>query len=494
MSEWYFASLLVMMGGCLAFALHAGTLAAQTRERRYVHLLALAILEGGYCFVTYRYFRETTSARALPWGQGICAFTPYITFVFGELTIDLTERKPRWLRAAQHVNLVVTTLFVVAVLSDMILGTELALRHDVETDLASAHRHLLSFTTLGKAYLGWVSIAFSVFAALLFRDRHARTTLAPMVVGCVVYFGATTLDFGILVRVRDGHFLQHFGFFALLVGCFRVLAGRFEQALEEQKAAIARLEEQRQKLLLAAPMLHKQKLDSLGTLAAGVAHEINNPISGILNYAQLMKRRIPPDSEDAVFVDEIEHEAQRVANIVKDLLHFGRAGEANAVAANAREIVEGTLTLIRSRLMQEKITVDVEIADDLPEFVCRVQQLRQVLMNLVMNARDALNHRAASRIDPKRIAIKVRKSSANGACGVVFEVADNGDGIDPALTERIFDPFFTTKSEGENVGLGLSISHGIVRAHGGNIRCASVLGESTMFRVELPCGPAGEVK
>jgi signal transduction histidine kinase len=489
MSEWYLGSLLVMTGACIGFGVHAANLALQTRSRQYCDLVALAILEGAYCLVAYRYMAETSSAKALPWGQLICVFTPYITYVFGALTMNVTERRPGWLVTAQRINLVLTTFFVIGVLSDVVFGTGLVVEPFVQTDLSSAHRHRLEFSGLGLAYLSWVSIAFACFATVLFRDPRARRELAPMTIGCVVYFVATILDFGILMRVRDGHFIQHLGFFALLFGCWRVLAARFEHLIVDQRAALARLEAQRQKLLIAAPLLHKQKLDSLGTLAAGVAHEINNPISGILNYAHLMKRTMPADRQERTFVDEIEREAQHVAAIVRNLLRFGRADETEQVATEVHEVIQNTLTLVRTVLDRESITIRVQIEADMPVIVCRLQQLQQVLMNLVMNARDALNRRASSRDDEKEIVIRARSLSSEGSGSIAFEVIDNGDGFDCATAQRVFDPFFTTKPHGEGVGLGLSISHGIIQAHGGTLSCESAPGRRTCFRAELPCTP-----
>jgi signal transduction histidine kinase len=489
MSEWYLGSLLVITGTCIGFGVHAANLALQTRSRRYLNLLTLAILEGAYGLVTYRYMQQTSGPTALPWGLLICVFTPYITYVFGDLTMDITELRPRWLVIGQRINLVLTTAFVSGVVADLLLGTALMVHPFVETDLTSAHRHRLAFTPLGLGYLTWVSIAFGCFATVLFRHPRARRELLPMTLGCVVYFAATILDFGILTHLRDGYFIQHLGFFALLFGCWRVLAARFEQLIVDQQAALARLEAQRQELLIAAPLLHKQKLDSLGTLAAGVAHEINNPISGILNYAQLMKHAMAEGGEERRFVDEIEREAKHVAAIVRNLLHFGRADETEPVATEVLEVIQNTLALVRTLFEKEDITIRVQVDDDMPVIVCRLQQLQQVLMNLVMNARDALNRRTTDRGEEKEIVIRARSVPAGKSGSVVFEVTDNGDGFDAAVAERVFDPFFTTKPHGEGVGLGLSISHGIVHAHGGTLSCESAPGRKTCFRVELPWTP-----
>ena len=186
------------------------------------------------------------------------------------------------------------------------------------------------------AYLAWVSVAFSCFAVTLLSAYRTKRDLLPMVVGAIVYFAATISDFGICVGLFDAPFTQHFGFFALVIGCWRVISNRFEETLADMRRAVDRLEKQRNRLLVAAPMLHKQKLDSLGTLAAGVGHEINNPIQGIMNYALLLKREVAPDTTVSHFADEIATESKRIADIVQNLLRFARAdGTADGAVAIA---------------------------------------------------------------------------------------------------------------------------------------------------------------
>lgn len=485
MTDEYFQSLLIVGGVCIGFALHSASLAGRANQRRHLHLLLLALLEAAYCIVALRYLRMVDEGLARPWGQAICAFTPYITFLFGELTMELAEQRPRWLVRLQKTNLVLTTMFSIGVVIDMLRGTSLMVRPYLATDLSSVHRHQVVFTPLGLTYLAWVSIAFTSFAFILFRRYRTRRDLLPMLLGCVGYFIATMLDFGILIGVRDGIFLQHFGFFALVVGCWRVLSNRFEDALADMEQAVKRLEDQRTRLLVAAPMLHKQKLDSLGTLAAGVAHEINNPIQGIMNYAQLLKRDLDAESPAAEFADEIARESRRVADIVRSLLRFGRSDGSLIVAANIGEILDGTLTLIRTGLVHEEISLRVNVEKGMPEMSCRAAQLQQVIMNLVTNARDAILRRNPARTDAREISIDVRRRDRDGDVWIELTVSDTGDGLDPALRERIFDPFFTTKGP-EGTGLGLSVSHGIVQTHGGTISCESQPGRGASFFIDIP--------
>jgi signal transduction histidine kinase len=492
MIDQYFLSLLVVGGVCVGFVLHAASLAVQTRLRRYLYLLLLALLEAAYCILAWRYFSLKDGALARPWGQAFCAFMPYITCIFGELTMDLTECRPRWLTALQKANWLLTTTFASSVVLDMVGGSSIMLRSEIRTDLASLHRHQFVFTTLGQAYLAWVSFMFSCYAVTLFRSYRARRDLFPMVLGSVLYFSATVSDFCICVGFFDGPFTQHFGFFALVAGCWRVLSNRFEVAIGEMRQAVKRLEDQRNQLLIAAPMLHKQKLDSLGTLAAGVAHEINNPIQGIMNYASLLKRQLRSDAVASNFADEIACESKRVAEIVQSLLRFGRADSTLSVAADISEILEGTLTLIRTGLINDGIQLTVRIQDPPPEITCRAAQLQQVLMNLVTNARDALLARDPERTEDKTITIVVSRRMRDGEPWLAVEVSDTGDGFDPALADRLFEPFFTTKGA-KGTGLGLSVSHGIILAHGGTITGESTLGQGARFCIQVPCRPPAAI-
>ncbi|MDB4994668.1 MAG: hypothetical protein JWM74_2100 [Myxococcaceae bacterium] len=489
MTDQYFLSFLIVGGVCLGFAMHAVSLALQTRQLRYVHLALLALLEAAYCFVGWRYFTLTEGSLALRWGQAFCIFAPYITWVFGELTMELSEHGPRWLQRLQKVNLVLTTAFAAGVLSDMLAGTSIVMKPEIVTDLTSLHRHRFVFLGLGMAYLAWVSIAFSCFAAILLSAYRTRRDLLPMVVGAIVYFTATISDFGICVGLFDAPFTQHLGFFALVIGCWRVISNRFEEALTEMQRAVERLEKERHLLLVAAPMLHKQKLDSLGTLAAGVAHEINNPIQGIMNYALLLKREAAPETTVNRFADEIASESKRVADIVQNLLAFARADGTKdgslAMAVPVSQILEGPLTLIRSSLVRRGITLEVRIDESLPEVTCRSAQMQQVVMNLVTNARDAVLTRAPTRTDEKRITVEASQLTRESEPWWVVVVSDTGDGFDPTLSERIFDPFFTTKGS-EGTGLGLSVSHGIVHAHGGQITCATEPARGARFSVAIP--------
>ena len=278
-----------------------------------------------------------------------------------------------------------------------------------------------------------------------------------------------------------------------------------------------RLEAER--LQLEAQLRQQQKLEALGTLASGVAHEINNPISGIMNYAQLIADTAEPESQTARYAGEIVHETERVAAIVKNLLQFARQETQAHSPARLADIVEQTLSLLRAVLRRDQIALTVDVPDDLLKLKCRSQQLQQVLMNLLTNARDALNAKYPGYDPNKTISITAREVS--NICDLRLPmcdlpnqetpapqspipnpqapiptgwlrltVADQGGGIPAEIQGRIFDPFFTTKPRDRGTGLGLSISHGIVRDHHGVLHFETTPGTGTQFHVDLPVSEA----
>jgi PAS domain S-box-containing protein len=270
--------------------------------------------------------------------------------------------------------------------------------------------------------------------------------------------------------------------------------------------------------LLEARLRQAQKLEAIGTLAGGVAHEINNPINGVLNYAELIAERAAPGSDLAAFAREIAAEAGRVATIVRDLLQFARQERQAYSLARMADIVAHTLSLIRAVLRHDQIALSAEVSEDLPPIRCRSQQIQQVLMNLLTNARDALNAKYPGYHADKTIRIAAREVGGSGnaeggvretECGMAgrgdggqeagpagespgavrwvrLTVEDAGPGIPAELQERIFEPFFTTKPRDKGTGLGLSVSQGIVTEHGGRLWVESAPGQPTRFHVELP--------
>ncbi len=244
---------------------------------------------------------------------------------------------------------------------------------------------------------------------------------------------------------------------------------------------------ERQREAMEVHLRQQQKLESLGTLASGVAHEINNPINVIMNYATLLSDR-SENSPDLIreYAEEIFKEGERVAGIVRNLLTFARLGADSHNLCSLHELVEDTTALLHSPLTKAQITLHTEIDPESFWLSCNRQQIQQVFVNLIHNACDALSTTTPASDRPRRLIIRSHPVKDGERKMVRVEIVDNGPGIDEKTLERVFDPFFTTKSGGKGTGLGLSISHGIVKEHGGTLTVKSSPGEGATFILELP--------
>ena len=230
----------------------------------------------------------------------------------------------------------------------------------------------------------------------------------------------------------------------------------------------------------------KQKLESIGTLAGGVAHEINNPINGIINYAELMEDGNITSEQMKSYSQGIIHEGKRIAEIVKNLLSFARQEKQTHSPAQIKDIIDQSVSLMRVMLRHDQIALELDIPEGLPSIKCRSQQIQQVIMNLLTNARDALNAKYPGYHADKTIRIECMMLHRDGRRWFQITVKDNGTGIPKDILERIFDPFFTTKPRDEGTGLGLSISHGIVKDHHGELYFETEPGEYTKAILVLP--------
>ncbi len=240
-----------------------------------------------------------------------------------------------------------------------------------------------------------------------------------------------------------------------------------------------------EKQALEGQLRQQQKLESIGTLASGVAHEINNPINVIMNYGQLISDRPGVPEEERGFAREVVNESERVAMIVRNLLAFSRQEAEIQSPQNLEEIVSATLSLVRTVIRKDHIELKTVIPSGLPRVHCRSQQIQQVLMNLLTNARDALNQKYA-KFDPNKIIrISAERIGSDTEPWVRICVEDYGIGMTSEQMTRIFDPFYTTKPRGIGTGLGLSVSHGIIKEHGGRFWVQSEPGEYSRFYIEL---------
>ncbi|NUR35863.1 MAG: response regulator [Gemmatimonadaceae bacterium] len=230
---------------------------------------------------------------------------------------------------------------------------------------------------------------------------------------------------------------------------------------------------------LAEQLLQQEKLAAVGQLVSGVAHELNNPLAGVMAFSELLLTSgavHDPDARHAV--ETIHHEATRAAKIVSHLLTFARQRSAERTDADLNAIVTDTVALRRYALHAAQIELEVLLDPELPRTWADPFQLQQVVLNLLGNAEQALAEWDGTR----RITVWTRRDGDQ----LVIGVADTGPGVAPEQRDRIFNPFYTTKPVGQGTGLGLSISDGIVREHGGQIRVESQPGEGATFLIELP--------
>jgi two-component system NtrC family sensor kinase len=236
--------------------------------------------------------------------------------------------------------------------------------------------------------------------------------------------------------------------------------------------------------------LHTEKMASIGKMAAVLAHEINNPLSGILTYAKLLRKWIdredggrPRRQEICDSLDLIASESRRCGDLVKNLLTFSRTTPMNLQPANLNQIVDRSLRLVRHQLDLAGIQVQTHLDPDLPPVLCDAAQIEQVILALVMNALDAM---------PQGGNLWLKTSFGHEPDQAQIVVRDDGSGIPPEILPRIFEPFLTTKETGRGVGLGLAISHSILERHNGSIEVRSEPGRGTTFTVTLPWDAPGE--
>lgn len=220
-----------------------------------------------------------------------------------------------------------------------------------------------------------------------------------------------------------------------------------------------------------------RRLASIGELAAGIAHEINNPLTGILGFSEYLLRK-NTDKNTREDLKVIYDEAMRAANVVNNLRTFARSYDSKKEFANINDILKKALELRTYEMRNSNIEVVTELASDLPLIKVDFHQLQQVFINIVMNAEQAITETKSY----GKLSIVTKKIKNF----VRISFTDDGPGIPAELLDKIFDPFFSTKTESGGTGLGLSICHGIVTEHGGKIYTQSKLGKGTTFFVELP--------
>jgi signal transduction histidine kinase len=237
--------------------------------------------------------------------------------------------------------------------------------------------------------------------------------------------------------------------------------------LQERERALAQAQQ---------ALIRSEKMSAFGQLSAGIAHEVRNPLAGILGHAQLAMRRLGPDSPAQGSLDLIASETRRCSDIIANLMRFGRQDKPHFLPIEANGVVEAAMAIVDHQLSLQGVRIVRDLGERLPQVEGDFNQLQQVLVNLAINAQQALSG--------ARGELRVRTRAAGEQ--VIIEVQDTGPGMSPELQTRIFEPFFTTKSAGQGTGLGLSVSYGIIESHGGRLEVRSSPGEGATFIISLP--------
>ncbi|MDY6969116.1 MAG: cache domain-containing protein [Spirochaetota bacterium] len=224
-------------------------------------------------------------------------------------------------------------------------------------------------------------------------------------------------------------------------------------------------------------LMRSEKLAALGRMAAGVAHEINNPLTGVLMYGHILLKNLPEKSRDWNDVEIIVKETTRCREIIKNLLNFSRESTPHKEPANINTVIEDTIAIIEHQVYFENVNIIKELSENIPEIEIDINQIEQVLVNLALNAAEAMT-------DGGNLTIQTKLSGNNK--NIIVKITDEGNGIPKNNIDMIFDPFFTTKEIGKGTGLGLAVSYGIIKRHNGQIIVDSELNVGTTFTIILP--------
>ena len=331
----------------------------------------------------------------------------------------------------------------------------------------------------------WTLFEVGIGAAfvILFTRRFVATPIQDLIAGTKA-LSAMELDRPITITRRSQELDE-------LVDSFNRMRERLKLAVDElndmQQTLESKVDERTLQLKAAQrKLVQSDRLATLGQLAASVAHEINNPVSGVLNLSMLLERLMaggnyPPgrEAEFRKYLGLISTETARVGRIVSDLLAFSRRSKPQRAPADLNKLVRTTLGLADHKLRLISAEVILDLQGNLPLIECDSSQIQQVILNLVLNGAQAMQPKGGGKLTIRTCVISQEDT-------VELSVQDTGEGIAPENISKIFDPFFTTKAEGKGVGLGLAVLYGIVKAHDGEVEVMSQRNEGTTFTVTLP--------
>ncbi|MCX7240137.1 MAG: ATP-binding protein [Burkholderiales bacterium] len=355
---------------------------------------------------------------------------------------------------------------------------------DVDKEL-QLHSTYLALVSIGGVLLVAVCIGLLMQRLIYLPLKDLETGAKRIALG--------DLEHNIPVRSDDD--------FGHVAGSFNHMTVALKNAMSETQELVhtleAKVQEKTHELQVAqAEVAQGEKLAAIGLLASGIAHELNNPLTGVLTFTSLLRKKMPDGSPDAEDLDLVIRETKRCAAIIRRLLDFAREKVPVKGFFNLNQLIEDTVHFVDRPASLQQVDISTELDPELPAVWGDADLIKQVLLNVIVNAEQAIEGQGQVRISSRR-----HLSKAPAVAGLdpvpMVEVAvqDTGCGIPEANLQRIFDPFFTSKEVGKGTGLGLSVSYGIIKSHGGGIKVESVVGTGTTFRIYLPVeAPHGETQ
>ncbi|TAK66115.1 MAG: HAMP domain-containing protein [Betaproteobacteria bacterium] len=388
------------------------------------------------------------------------------------------------------------------------LGSMDVIRNEPSCYTANCHQHSKSMSVLGV-----LDIVYSLDDI----DRKMRTSAITMV--------ALSLGFIVIAALSVGFFVHRLVYVPLRdleTGARRLATGNLEQTIpvrsEDEFGQLAasfnamtvalrnsqselrewghtleqKVAKRTQELRIAeAETVRTEKLASVGLLAAGIAHELNNPLTGVLTFTSLLRQKMTAGSADAEDLDLVIRETKRCATIIRRLLDFAREKAPEKKFTDLNQVIEDTARIIERPASFRDIEIALDLDRNLPVVWVDADLIKQVMMNMLVNAQHAIEQEGSITVRSRRFAQpKSPEPGMEPVPMVEISIIDTGCGIPEKNLKRIFDPFFTSKEVGKGTGLGLSVSHGIVKAHGGTIEVESTVGKGSIFRVYLPLEPS----
>lgn len=392
-----------------------------------------------------------------------------------------------------------------------VLASMHTIRNEPSCSSASCHEHPAS-----QSVLGVVDVAYSLDEI----DRSMKThglhiigislgviLLLSASIGVLlqrlIYIPLRDLESGV-EKIASGNLDQHIPVrhddeCGRVAGSFNAMAEALKESRRELEELVQtlelKIEERTQELLVAeAEIAQGEKLASVGVLAAGIAHELNNPLTGVLTFTTLLRRKMPDGSADAEDLDLVIGETRRCASIIKRLLDFAREKVPTKGWFNLNQVIDDTVQFTCRQASLQQIEIVADLDPGLPQVWGDADLIKQVILNMLVNAQQAIEVQGSIRVESRLLRLPAN-SGVEAVPMVEIVIKDTGCGIPETNLQRIFDPFFTSKEVGKGTGLGLSVSYGIIKAHGGRINVESVVGEGSVFHIHLPIAcPFGDTE